>query len=135
MSRRLAPLRCAPLRSPGCAARTPGDAGAVRSPSAAGWQPAQPACPPRSVQEAGRRRSGAGGAHGLRRLRAGAALPPTLPSQGMSAPVRLSGGVCQVMVGDRYFTDIVYGNRHGMVTVRTAPFTSQGAGPRRCRAA
>lgn len=31
-----------------------------------------------------------------------------------------------VMVGDRYFTDIVYGNRHGMLTVRTAPFTKEG---------
>lgn len=27
-----------------------------------------------------------------------------------------------VMVGDRYLTDIVYGNRHGMLTIRTAPF-------------
>ena len=27
-----------------------------------------------------------------------------------------------VMVGDRYLTDVVYGNRHGMLTVRCAPF-------------
>ena len=27
-----------------------------------------------------------------------------------------------VMVGDRYLTDVVYGNRHGMLTIRTVPF-------------
>ena len=26
------------------------------------------------------------------------------------------------MVGDRYLTDVVYGNRHGMLTIRTQPF-------------
>lgn len=31
-----------------------------------------------------------------------------------------------VMVGDRYLTDVVFGNRNGMLTVRPAPFTSQG---------
>jgi hypothetical protein len=30
------------------------------------------------------------------------------------------------MVGDRYLTDVVYGNRHGMLTVRCAPFTEEG---------
>lgn len=30
------------------------------------------------------------------------------------------------MVGDRYLTDVVFGNRNGMLTVRPAPFTSQG---------
>ena len=33
------------------------------------------------------------------------------------------------MVGDRYFTDVLYGNRHGMGTIRTAPFTSAGTPP------
>eukprot|EP00982_Pelagococcus_subviridis_P002866 22130-Pelagococcus_subviridis.AAC.1 len=28
-----------------------------------------------------------------------------------------------VMIGDRYMTDVVYGNRHGMLTIRCAPFT------------
>lgn len=31
-----------------------------------------------------------------------------------------------IMVGDRYLTDIVFGNRHGMLTVRPRPFTSEG---------
>lgn len=31
-----------------------------------------------------------------------------------------------VMIGDRYLTDVVYGNRHGMLTVRCAPFTEAG---------
>ena len=30
------------------------------------------------------------------------------------------------MVGDRYLTDIVFGNRLGMLTVRTAPLTLRG---------
>ena len=30
------------------------------------------------------------------------------------------------MVGDRYFTDVLYGNRHGMLTVRPAPFAPRG---------
>ena len=30
------------------------------------------------------------------------------------------------MVGDRYFTDVVYGNRLGMLSVRVAPFTTAG---------
>jgi phosphatidylglycerophosphatase GEP4 len=33
-----------------------------------------------------------------------------------------------VMVGDRYFTDVLYGNRHGMLTVRPAPFAPRGDG-------
>ena len=31
-----------------------------------------------------------------------------------------------VMVGDRYLTDIVYGNRMGALTIRTAPLTLHG---------
>jgi phosphatidylglycerophosphatase GEP4 len=31
-----------------------------------------------------------------------------------------------IMVGDRYLTDIVYGNRHSMLTIRTKPLTSSG---------
>ncbi len=30
------------------------------------------------------------------------------------------------MVGDRYLTDVVFGNRNGMLTIRPAPFTSKG---------
>ena len=31
-----------------------------------------------------------------------------------------------IMVGDRYLTDIVYGNRHSMLTIRTEPLTASG---------
>ncbi|GIL80510.1 hypothetical protein Vretimale_16036 [Volvox reticuliferus] len=31
-----------------------------------------------------------------------------------------------VMVGDRYLTDVAFGNRHGMLTVHVQPLTSQG---------
>ncbi|KAK3249831.1 hypothetical protein CYMTET_40760 [Cymbomonas tetramitiformis] len=31
-----------------------------------------------------------------------------------------------IMIGDRYFTDVVYGNRNGMLTIRPAPFTTEG---------
>lgn len=31
-----------------------------------------------------------------------------------------------VMVGDRYLTDVVFGNRHGMLTIHTTPMTTQG---------
>ena len=31
-----------------------------------------------------------------------------------------------VMVGDRYLTDVVFGNRLGMLTIRTAPLTFRG---------
>jgi len=34
-----------------------------------------------------------------------------------------------IMVGDRYLTDVVYGNRHGMLTVRVAPLTGAGEPP------
>jgi phosphatidylglycerophosphatase GEP4 len=30
------------------------------------------------------------------------------------------------MVGDRYLTDVVYGNRLGLLTVRPAPVTAAG---------
>ena len=30
------------------------------------------------------------------------------------------------MVGDRFLTDVVFGNRNGMLTVRPAPFTPKG---------
>ena len=33
------------------------------------------------------------------------------------------------MVGDRYLTDVVWGNRHGMATVRVTPLTSKGEPP------
>jgi phosphatidylglycerophosphatase GEP4 len=39
-----------------------------------------------------------------------------------------------VMVGDRYLTDIVFGNRLGMFTVRPEPYTSVGE-PKAVRAA
>lgn len=29
-------------------------------------------------------------------------------------------------VGDRYFTDVVYGNQSGMLTIRVMPFTEKG---------
>lgn len=31
-----------------------------------------------------------------------------------------------VMIGDRYLTDVVYGNRNGLLTVRPAPLTLEG---------
>lgn len=31
-----------------------------------------------------------------------------------------------IMIGDRYFTDVVYGNLNGMLTIRPAPFTEKG---------
>ncbi|GBG66653.1 hypothetical protein CBR_g66789 [Chara braunii] len=31
-----------------------------------------------------------------------------------------------IMVGDRYFTDMVFGNRHGLLTIYTAPLTNRG---------
>lgn len=31
-----------------------------------------------------------------------------------------------VFVGDRFFTDVVFGNMHGMLTVHVEPFTSKG---------
>lgn len=31
-----------------------------------------------------------------------------------------------IMIGDRYLTDIVYGNRHGMLTIRPSPLTLKG---------
>ncbi|KXZ50576.1 hypothetical protein GPECTOR_16g751 [Gonium pectorale] len=31
-----------------------------------------------------------------------------------------------IMVGDRYLTDIAFGNRHGMLTVHVQPLTSKG---------
>lgn len=34
-----------------------------------------------------------------------------------------------VFVGDRYLTDVVFGNRHGMLTIRVAPLTSKGEPP------
>lgn len=30
------------------------------------------------------------------------------------------------MVGDRYLTDVVFGNRNSMLTIRPAPFTAKG---------
>ncbi|KAF8061355.1 DTX44 [Scenedesmus sp. PABB004] len=34
-----------------------------------------------------------------------------------------------VFVGDRYLTDVVFGNRHGMLTIRVAPLTAAGEPP------
>lgn len=34
-----------------------------------------------------------------------------------------------IFIGDRYLTDVVYGNRHGMLTIRVAPLTSVGEPP------
>lgn len=34
-----------------------------------------------------------------------------------------------MFVGDRYLTDIVFGNRHGMLTVRVSPLTTAGEPP------
>jgi phosphatidylglycerophosphatase GEP4 len=34
-----------------------------------------------------------------------------------------------IFIGDRYLTDVVFGNRHGMLTVRVAPLTSAGEPP------
>lgn len=31
-----------------------------------------------------------------------------------------------IMVGDRYLTDIVFGNRLGMLTIRPGPYTTKG---------
>lgn len=30
------------------------------------------------------------------------------------------------MIGDRYLTDVVYGNRNGMLTIRPAPLSLRG---------
>ena len=30
------------------------------------------------------------------------------------------------MIGDRYLTDVVYGNRNGLLTIRPAPLTLEG---------
>ena len=30
------------------------------------------------------------------------------------------------MIGDRYLTDVVYGNRHGLLTIRPAPLAVKG---------
>ena len=30
------------------------------------------------------------------------------------------------MVGDRYLTDVLFGNRHGLLTARPAPFAPRG---------
>lgn len=32
-------------------------------------------------------------------------------------------------MGDRYLTDVVFGNRHGMLTIRVAPLTLRGEPP------
>lgn len=31
-----------------------------------------------------------------------------------------------IMVGDRYLTDVAFGNRLGMLTIRPVPFTAEG---------
>ncbi len=53
------------------------------------------------------------------------------------APKRLNARSCAasdiIFIGDRYLTDIVFGNRHGMLTVRVAPMTLEGEPPGACR--
>lgn len=34
-----------------------------------------------------------------------------------------------MFVGDRFFTDVVFGNSHGMLTIYVEPFTSKGDNP------
>lgn len=34
-----------------------------------------------------------------------------------------------VFVGDRFFTDVLFGNSHGMLTIFVDPFTSKGDNP------
>lgn len=34
-----------------------------------------------------------------------------------------------IMIGDRYLTDVVYGNLNGMFTIRPAPLTMKGEPP------
>lgn len=34
-----------------------------------------------------------------------------------------------IFIGDRYLTDVVFGNRHGMLTIRVTPLTSKGEPP------
>ena len=34
-----------------------------------------------------------------------------------------------IFIGDRYLTDVVFGNSHGMLTIRVAPLTSKGEPP------
>lgn len=46
--------------------------------------------------------------------------PSSSPSTTVTAPSQLA------MVGDRYFTDILFGNLHGMLTVHTSLLTSTG---------
>lgn len=34
-----------------------------------------------------------------------------------------------IFIGDRYLTDVVFGNRHGMLTIRVTPLTFEGEPP------
>ncbi|MEW5319018.1 MAG: hypothetical protein WDW38_010194 [Sanguina aurantia] len=54
---------------------------------------------------------------------------PTTPPAGGSEELESHFGCPSsqlLMVGDRYLTDIVFGNRHGMMTVRPAPLVLEG---------
>lgn len=48
------------------------------------------------------------------------------PAHPLPTPARSCKAEQLVMVGDRFLTDVVFGNRNGMLTVRPAPFTSKG---------
>jgi hypothetical protein len=47
---------------------------------------------------------------------------------GLEVPSHFGCNVCAEnwQVGDRYFTDIVFGNNNGLLTIRPAPLTSVG---------
>ena len=45
-----------------------------------------------------------------------AATPPCCPLARCTANE-------MIMIGDRYLTDVAFGNRHGMLTIRPEPFT------------
>jgi phosphatidylglycerophosphatase GEP4 len=64
---------------------------------------------------------------------AGPASPPS-PSSSSSPSLAVSPSEI-VMVGDRYLTDVAFGNRLGMLTVRVDPVEKTGRGePRAVRA-
>jgi phosphatidylglycerophosphatase GEP4 len=57
-------------------------------------------------------------------------LEAALGGQGGKGSGKAVKATRAVFVGDRYLTDVAYGNRHGMLTVRVSPLvTSRGAEP------
>jgi hypothetical protein len=91
-----------------------------------------------SVQEARGQPGGAGGALRLPGAPAHYGTPTclVLPLCAGALPVAAVKAVevkrtrvaaaLRAQVGDRYFTDVVYGNQSGMLTIRVAPFTDKG---------